>query len=111
MTTLRKCLIASATALTLALALAPAAEAQMTQRGAAMRGSHHGGFPGGGFTGGGHPGRWHGPHPIRHAGGIGPRSWGPVSSGLYADGCFRLTREVWSEELGRYIRVRRLVCD
>lgn len=111
MTIIRKCLVASAAALTLVFTLAPAAQAQMTQRGAAMRGSHHGGFPGGGFMGGGNPGRWHGPHPIRHIGWHGHRSWGPVSSGLYADGCFRLTREVWNQELGRHIRVKRLVCN
>lgn len=85
-----KALAAVAAALTLGLAFAPAAEARHWR--------HHG---------------WHGHHCGWHGcGWRHPRPWAPaIGVGIYGGSCYIVRQRVWSDDLGRYIRVRRTVCS
>lgn len=83
-----KTLAASAAALTLAVAFAPAAEARHFR----------------------HPG-WHGHHGP-HLGWRHPRPWAPayVVGGGYAGGCYIARKRIYDPYIGRVVVVRRTVC-
>jgi hypothetical protein len=96
MTFLTKSLAAGAAALALGLAFAPAAEARHRPHG--WHG-HHGGHHWG------HHCSWRFPHRCRG-------HWGPaIGVGFYGGSCYIVRQRVWSDDLGRFIRVRRTVCD
>jgi hypothetical protein len=84
---LRNILAAGAAALTLGLALAPAAEARPWR--------HHG---------------WHGHH--HHWGWRHPRPWYPAAIGVgyYGGACFVRRARVYDPVIDRYVIVRRTVC-
>jgi hypothetical protein len=94
MTSLKKTLAASAAALTMAVAFAPAAEARF----------HRNGWLAAGLIGGAIVGTAIATSNARSA----PGYYEPVSAG---PDCYRVRDRVWDDYRGRFVIVRRTVCE